>query len=97
LQRLKAAIDLTVHDILGEVAAETGCTFTPESSATISELVAEKGVRVAGDLQAFAQHARRQAVAGEDVRLLTRRNPELVSCTRPHESWISRKVGGKKV
>ena len=77
-QRLKASFDLTVHDLLAEVGAETGCEFSPETCATISELVVEKAVRAAGDLQAFAGHARRQAVAGEDVRLLTRRNQELV-------------------
>jgi len=76
-QRLKASFDLTVHDLLAEVGAETGCEFSPETCATISELVVEKAVRAAGDLQAFAGHARRQAVAGEDVRLLTRRNQEL--------------------
>ena len=39
LQRLKAALELSVQDILVEVGAETGCNFTAESSATISELV----------------------------------------------------------
>lgn len=78
-QRLKTAVELTVHDILKEVGAETGTTFTAETSANLSELAVEKVVRSAGDLQAFAGHARRQAVGGEDVRLLTRRNPELVS------------------
>ena len=78
-QRLKAALELSVRDILVEVGAETGCNFTAESSATISELVLEKSVRSASDLQAFAAHAKRQSVTGEDVRLLTRRNPELVS------------------
>jgi len=66
-----------VRDILVEVGAETGCNFTAESSATISELVLEKSVRSASDLQAFAAHAKRQSVTAEDVRLLTRRNPEL--------------------
>ena len=78
-QRLKAALELSVRDILAEVGAETGCNFTAESSATISELVLEKSVRSASDLQAFAAHAKRQSVTAEDVRLLTRRNPELVS------------------
>jgi len=68
---------LSVRDILAEVGAETGCNFTAESSATISELVLEKSVRSASDLQAFAAHAKRQSVTAEDVRLLTRRNPEL--------------------
>jgi len=76
-QRLKAALELSVRDILVEVGAETGCNFTAESSATISELVLEKSVRSASDLQAFAAHAKRQSVTAEDVRLLTRRNPEL--------------------
>ena len=79
LQRLKAALELSVQDILVEVGAETGCNFTAESSATISELVLEKSLRSAGDLQAFATHAKRQSVTAEDVKLLTRRNPELVS------------------
>ena len=78
LQRLKAAVELTVHDILAEVATETGCKFTAETSATIAELAVDKTRRSAGDLQAFAQHGKRQAVAGDDVKLLTRRNPELV-------------------
>ena len=75
---MKAALELSVRDILAEVGAETGCNFTAESSATISELVLEKSVRSASDLQAFAAHAKRQSVTAEDVRLLTRRNPELV-------------------
>ena len=87
-QRLKAALELSVRDILVEVGAETGCNFTAESSATISELVLEKSVRSASDLQAFAAHAKRQSVTAEDVRLLTRRNPELVSQLNWHISQI---------
>ena len=96
LQRLKAALELSVQDILVEVGAETGCNFTAESSATISELVLEKSLRSAGDLQAFATHAKRQSVTAEDVKLLTRRNPELVSLFSQLwlylKAWIRPKV-----
>lgn len=99
-QRLKAAIEVTVHDLLAEVGADTEVKFSAESSAAVAELAIEKTVRSAGDLAAFAQHAKRQVVTAEDVKLLTRRNPELnarlTALSREQsEASASRRVTGK--
>jgi len=76
-QRLRAAIELAVGDICSEVSTNTGVKISPEVAATIAELTVDKSQRTAQDLEAFAQHAKRSNVTGEDVKLLTRRNPKL--------------------
>ena len=44
----------------------------------------DKNQRAAQDLEAFAQHAKRSNITGEDVKLLTRRNPHLVTFYTSH-------------
>jgi len=78
-QRLRAAIELTVGDICAEVGAETGVQISPEVITTLAELAVDKNQRTAQDLEAFAQHAKRSNVTGDDVKLLTRRNPHLTA------------------
>jgi len=76
-QRLRAAIELAVADICSEVSDNTAVKISPEVAATIAELTVDKAQRSAQDLEAFAQHAKRSNITGEDVKLLTRRNPHL--------------------
>jgi len=70
---------LTVSDLTAEVGAETGVRFSAEVVTTLAELAVDKNQRTAQDLEAFAQHAKRSNITGEDVKLLTRRNPHLTS------------------
>lgn len=76
-QRLRAALELSVSDILTEVGAEHEVKFTGRTSATLTELVVDKVKRTAEDLEAFANHAKRTTITSDDVKLLTRRNSEL--------------------
>jgi len=100
LQRLVAALSLSVHSLAGEVGALQGVSFSPATQATITELLAEKVGRSAQDLEAFAQHAKRTTITSDDVKLLTRRNPELnarvTALAREQGSGASgaRKTGG---
>ena len=83
MQRLRAAIELAVADICSEVSENTAVKISPEVATTIAELTVDKAQRSAQDLEAFAQHAKRSNVTGEDVKLLTRRNPHLVRVNGP--------------
>jgi len=78
-QRLRAAVELTVSDLSVEIGSITGVRISPEVVATLAELTVDKAQRTAQDLEAFAQHAKRSNITGEDVKLLTRRNPQLNS------------------
>jgi len=96
-QRLRAALELTVSDILGEVGTQHEVQFSRQFSAILSELVVDKVGRSAEDLEAFAQHAKRTTITSEDVSLLTRRNSELnarlTAVSRDHGG----SAGGKRL
>ena len=83
MQRLRAAIELAVADICSEVSENTAVKISPEVATTIAELTVDKAQRSAQDLEAFAQHAKRSNITGEDLKLLTRRNPHLVRVNSP--------------
>jgi len=76
-ERLKASVELTVGDLCGEICAGTGIELSRETIATLALAVVEKVERSAEDLEAFASHAKRTTIQTEDVKLLTRRNPNL--------------------
>lgn len=71
-------MDLSVSDICSDLEKELGVKFSPEVRATIGHLAVKKTASAAEDLEAFAQHGKRTNVTAEDVKLLTRRNPNLV-------------------
>lgn len=97
-QRLRAALELTVSDILGEVGAQHEVQFNRQFSAILSELVVDKVGRSAEDLEAFAQHAKRTTITSDDVRLLTRRNSELnARLTAVSRDHGGSSAGGKRV
>ena len=75
---MKASVDLTVIDILSEVEKAESISFDKKSVAVAAELLLEKIIRTAGDLEAFAHHAKRTTVQTEDLKLLARNNPKLV-------------------
>lgn len=77
IQKLKAAVNLKVADLCTELESELGVKFTPEVIASLGYLAFDKTQRSAEDLEAFAQHAKRTNVTGDDVKLLTRRNTNL--------------------
>lgn len=77
IQKLKAAVNLKVADLCTELESELGVKFTPEVVASLGYLALDKAQRSAEDLEAFAQHAKRTNVTGDDVKLLTRRNTNL--------------------
>ena len=77
-QRLKAAVELIVGDLSGEVSEQLGVEFCRETIATLALITVGKIERSAADLESFANHAKRTTVTTEDVKLLTRRNTHLV-------------------
>jgi histone H3/H4 len=95
-QRLRAALELAVHDILGEVGVQHSVQFSGQVSAIVTELVVDKVERTAEDLEAFASHAKRTTITSEDVRLLTRRNSELNARLTALSRDQSGPVGGKR-
>ena len=73
-------MDLVVVDILAEAErTEPGLVVDTAAVAVAAELVLEKIVRTAEDLEAFANHAKRTTINTEDVKLLVRNCPKLVS------------------
>ena len=72
-------MNLKVADLCTELESELGVKFTPEVVASLGYLALDKAQRSAEDLEAFAQHAKRTNVTGDDVKLLTRRNTNLVN------------------
>jgi len=76
-ERLKAAVELIVGDLSGEVSEQLGVEFCRETIATLALITVGKIERSAADLESFANHAKRTTVTTEDVKLLTRRNIQL--------------------
>ena len=72
LERLRAAVGLTTHDICTEVGTQREVQFSPQVVAVLSQLTMDKIARVGEDLEAFAQHGKRTVITGDDVKLLTR-------------------------
>ena len=73
-------MDLVVVDIFAEAErTEPGLVVDTAAVAVAAELVLEKIVRTAQDLEAFANHAKRTTINTEDVKLLVRNCPKLVS------------------
>ena len=78
LQRLEASVELNVSDICHDLEVNLGIKFSTEVRATLSNLALNKIKSSAEDLEAFANHGKRINVAADDVKLLTRRNHNLV-------------------
>jgi len=77
IQKLKAAIGLTVYDICSELESDLGVKYTPEAVAAIASLTEKKIERSADYLEAYAKHAKRSNITADDVKLLTRGNKNL--------------------
>ena len=80
-------MNLKVADLCTELESELGVKFTPEVIASLGYLAFDKTQRSAEDLEAFAQHAKRTNVTGDDVKLLTRRNTNLVNLNNRYEEF----------
>lgn len=76
-QRLKASVDVAVCTLLRQVGESQQLDIERETQAVVAQLVFDKILRSAQDLEAFAGHAKRSTVTTEDVRLLTRNTPHL--------------------
>ena len=72
-------------DLCTELETDLGVKFTPEVVVSLGYLAFDKTQGSAEDLEAFAQHAKRTNVTGDDVKLLTRRNTNLVIISGPFE------------
>lgn len=65
-----------------QVELPHGISFSPKFINALVELCFEQIVDIGGDLEAFARHAGRQTIVGDDVMLRLRKNPELKELLR---------------
>ncbi|XP_014661764.1 PREDICTED: centromere protein S-like [Priapulus caudatus] len=77
-QRLKAAFHYTVGKICEKFAEENDVTFTRKLLPLFSEAVCQQAQSFAVDLELFANHAKRTTINADDVKLLVRKNPDLL-------------------
>nr|XP_057946453.1 centromere protein S [Doryrhamphus excisus] len=76
-QRLKAAVHYTVGRLCQKMGEEHRTEFSRQVVAAIAETTFRQCDIFAKDLEAFAKHAKRCTVSGEDVKLLARRSTAL--------------------
>eukprot|EP00126_Sphaerothecum_destruens_P004303 Sdes_comp18101_c0_seq2m7541 len=80
IQRNKAAIYHTVGQLLENLnSSEVSVPFSREFIASLSEATFYKLEILAKDLEAFANHAKRNTIKNDDVKLAARKSPQLVS------------------
>ncbi|KAJ2948943.1 hypothetical protein O0L34_g5881 [Tuta absoluta] len=78
-QKIRAALHRDVWAISSETCHFLGLEVTKPAMEVIAELVYKKLLVYGTDLEAFAKHAKRSTINSEDVKLLARRNPSLVT------------------
>ncbi|MGH0121714.1 UNVERIFIED_CONTAM: hypothetical protein FKN15_000186 [Acipenser sinensis] len=89
-QRLKAAVHYATGLFCQEVAEHKEVEFSKQTIAAIAETTFRQCEIFARDLEAFARHAKRTTVNGEDVKLTARRSNALFSfITQRSEELVS--------
>ncbi|KAF6726111.1 Centromere protein S [Oryzias melastigma] len=76
-QRLKAAVHFTVGRICQKLGEDHRKEFSRQTVAAITETTFRQCDIFAKDLEAFARHAKRTVVSGDDVKLVARRSKAL--------------------
>ncbi|XP_068633606.1 centromere protein S-like [Battus philenor] len=76
-QRTRATLHRDVISICNEACHLLGLEMTKPAMEIIAELLYKKITVYGLDLEAFAKHAKRSTINGDDVKLLVRRNPSL--------------------
>ena len=74
---LQRRLRVDVIKVAEEAARERGARITPQVAAVVGELTWTFVKTLAVDVGAFARHAKRSGVTGEDVLVAARRNPSL--------------------
>lgn len=87
LKRLKAAIHFAVGQTCQEIADKEQISFQKKVLAVMTEAAWKYSEMMARDLELFAQHARRNTISVEDVKMVARKSPKLVR-------YIQRKILG---
>ncbi|XP_068212342.1 centromere protein S-like [Palaemon carinicauda] len=93
---LKAAIHFTVGRICEKVGCEQGISFSKQVIATLSELTVRQIEVYTEDLEAFSKHARRTTINVDDVKLLVRRNKDLLEKVTEIAEGLEKPVGKKR-
>jgi centromere protein S len=78
-ERLKASFHFTTGKICEERAKELHLEVDKKVIACISNLGLQQLKIFSSDLESFARHAKRTTVNADDVKLLARRNPKLLT------------------
>ncbi|XP_047103067.1 centromere protein S-like isoform X1 [Schistocerca piceifrons] len=76
---LKIILFQEVDRVVTETSKEIGVTCSSEVVNVFAEMAWKKARSIAEDLELFAKHAKRSMVSSDDVKLVVRRNPSLVS------------------
>eukprot|EP00051_Salpingoeca_urceolata_P004213 m.63518 g.63518 ORF g.63518 m.63518 type:complete len:116 (+) comp13469_c0_seq6:532-879(+) len=77
-QHLRAAVHYTVGQLLEHNEEEEGVTFSKLFAASLADLTYRQIGSWTADLEAFARHAKRSTVSPDDIKLLARRDEDLV-------------------
>ncbi|XP_014294101.1 centromere protein S [Halyomorpha halys] len=96
-------LKLTVYSAVSKICDDIGKNntfigdfdFTVDAKTIITELVWKKMEQYVEDLEAFAQHAKRNQINIEDVKLLFRRNPKILEEITKLEAEDSEKPAEK--
>lgn len=78
-QKIRADLLRDVQDICKETCHQIGLDITSPATELVTELVYKKLSTYGTDLMAFAKHANRATIKTDDVKLLARRCPSLVT------------------
>jgi len=75
---LRSALRHAVGTICERERGARGLALEPDALATLCFVVEQYAKRLAGDIPAFAKHARRGQATADDVLLVARDNPEIL-------------------
>ncbi|EDV23817.1 Centromere protein S [Trichoplax sp. H2] len=81
-QRLKAALHYAVGKKCEEIGEELQVEFSKQMIFALTECTFKQSEVIATDLEAFARHAKRTTINGDDVKLLVRRNKNVGDCIK---------------
>ncbi|KAK9459002.1 kinetochore component CENP-S-domain-containing protein [Lipomyces oligophaga] len=95
-ERLRAAVWVIVNEITQEESVVLKVTPTPQYVAALADLVYTQAVTLAGDIEAFAEHANRKVVSADDVLMMCRRNEGLKDCIHTFVSDLRQQKMAKK-
>ncbi|KAH6689612.1 kinetochore component CENP-S-domain-containing protein [Plectosphaerella plurivora] len=90
-ERLKAALWFSVGQMVDEEVMKKNRNATPQFIGALTEMVWEQIASTAADLESFSRHAGRSTITTDDVLLLARKNPDLLSLVQDYVDDLNAK------